>query len=439
MAHVLFMFLGAGRAPQSGAATNAPTSSYSRTSYEFPSGQRRPASLFGLALLDELAAAGDAADKVVVLGTDGSAWDNLVTETAGDVPGLGDLIARQGASAVTAGDLSGFAGPVQAAIADRSLTPTTVLEVIPYGFETAEQTALIELLARHVGQGDRMSFDVSNGFRHFPMLSVLAAIVVKRLRRAAIAGIWYGAFDHPRSRRDKVTPVVRLDGLAGIGDWLDVLAAFDADGNYGRFARLLKTDGAAPRDAEALRVAGFREHVGNLGGAVEKLAAFNGAVDPDRLSAGARLFWPALAARTAWAASADPYQHFRSLALESLAAEDLVRTARLAHEAVLTRMAIHYCPPGQILDRDARGQARIDFREAALRHSPAALQAFDELTQLRNVLVHGSYLVEQSECVRAALSDIAPCRRFLAERMATLLPEDPREPFQPSGGGSAKH
>ena len=431
MVHIMFMFLGAGRlagAAANASAANAATASYQRTTYEFPSKERHEESLFGLALLKEMASKSPV-DKLVVLGTSGSAWDNLITETGGSCPSLAQLNAAQAADAVTSDMLRPYFGLVQDNIKRKGWAQEVVLEIIPYGFEKAEQISLIEMLARHVNEGDQIVFDVTNGLRHFPLMGVQAAIVVKRLRNAEIAGIWYGAYDHPRRRLEGIAPAVRLDGFAHLTDWLETLGAFDADGNYARFSRLLKDDGASPRTAETLRVAGFREHVGDLAGAADKLLAFRAAANEESISGGARLFLPALLARTAWAEGDHAYWHYRELALASLEAEDLVRTARFAYEAALTRITMHFGGGGDIVDGNKRSKAREAFTKTGDTTFQAGVTAFKELSELRNALVHGSYVIPVSPATKTALSDVKPCRRFLEERIAYLLPEDPMHPF----------
>ena len=87
-------------------------------------------------------------------------------------------------------------------------------------------------MAEHVGPGDRVDLDVTHGFRHLPMLAILAALHLRSVRGAEIGGIWYGAYD-PDSG---AAPVHDLAGLLHIADWLQALHTYDKDGDYGAFA-----------------------------------------------------------------------------------------------------------------------------------------------------------------------------------------------------------
>jgi CRISPR-associated Csx2 family protein len=435
MAHALFMFLGAGQQPGRGTAAQAPTASYRRTIYEFPGGARIEASLFGLALLQHLHDRAKTEtrlvppDKVVVLGTSGSAWDNLIHEIAGVEADLTDLLALQAAQAVKPASLAPYIDLVGKALKARHGIGNVALEVIPYAFETSEQISFIRLIASHVAQGTFMTFDVTNGFRHLPLVSVTAAAVVQRLTGAVQAGTWYGAHDHPQSRSEGIAPVIRLDGLDQVGEWLDALAAFDADGSYGRFGRLLKRDGLPHKSAIMLRDADFREQIGDLHGAAAKLRELEATDWASTLSGPSTLFSGALSERIAWGRAGDAYGHFRRAALGALEREDVMTCARFAHEAALTRITMQLVGSSEALKQEARKAAKDLIWNSTLKDQAHVQTAFKELTAVRNVLVHMSYLVEERRAARMALAGPSECRAFLQDRIAILLPEDPKAPW----------
>jgi CRISPR-associated Csx2 family protein len=431
MAHVLFTFLGAGRQLSRASASQAPTASYQRTIYEFPGGTQIEGSLFGLALLQHLHGRAKTEtgfvppDKVVVLGTSGSAWDNLIVEMAGDRPDLTDLVALQAVPAVEPASLAPFLGLVGAALKMRHGIDDFALEVIPYAFETSEQISFIRLIASHVSRGTSMTFDVTNGFRHLPLVSVTAAAVVQRLTGAVQAGTWYGAHEHPRSRSQGITPVVRLDGLDHVGEWLDALAAFDADGSYGRFGRLLKRDGLPHKSATMLRDSDFREQIGDLQGAATKLRELEATHWSSTLTGPSTLFTDALSERIAWGHAGDAYGHFRRAAVGALEREDVMTCARFAHEAALTRITMQLKGSSEALKQEARTHAKDLIWKSTSKDHARVQTAFKELTAVRNVLVHTSYLVEERRTARMALAGPSECRAFLQDRIAILLPEDP--------------
>ena len=419
MAHILFMFLGAGK--------------LQRTNYSFPSGSvYSNRNLFGLALLEEQAKIRPV-DKLVVMGTSGSGWELLVSETAGDQDGLAGLRERKTSPKSGGGIDTEALSPFQAAVAQvlrsKGLALETIFELVGLAFDKAEQIQLIDTVAQHVNPGDSISFDVTNGFRHFPLIGVMAAIVVKRLREAKLAGIWYGGFEHPLNSLDRgderVAPAVRLDGLAELADWIEALSAFNADGNFGRFAALLQAGGISSATAESLRAAGFREQTGELRGAANELTNFRHDARNEMPAGGAKLFLPALFDRTAWAEGNDQYSHYRSLAKASAKSQDLARIARLAYEAALTRIAIHF-GQGDILEYEVRKRAAEEFETQA---NKANVKAYRELRNIRHILSHGGDLVTVIPEVRKVLADAEKCRTFLIQRMNTLLPPDPMQPL----------
>jgi len=70
--------------------------------------------------------------------------------------------------------------------------------LIPYARDEAEQAEILRRLASVVQPGERLRIDVTHGFRHLPMLALVAA------RYLACRGPLPGASSSRRSRRDLV-------------------------------------------------------------------------------------------------------------------------------------------------------------------------------------------------------------------------------------------
>lgn len=133
------------------------------------------------------------------------------------------------------------------------------LVLIPYCHTEAEQMNLLTIMAAQVEPGDRVSLDVTHGFRHLPMLAMLSAMHLRVVRNACIQGIYYGAYD-PNTG---AAPVIDLSGLLRIADWIGALNTYDKDGDYGVFAELMERDGVLIQQANYLRRAAFRERTSN--------------------------------------------------------------------------------------------------------------------------------------------------------------------------------
>ena len=205
--HTLVSFLGRGR--------DNPTSGYREATYHFADGTDDTTAFFGLALARHLKP-----DALVLLGTAGSMWDVLIE----NLPGIGEtdealrleLMEAVASGSVTA-DLLGRTQP----LIERAVGRPVRLELIPFGRDAAEQRHILECIEQAAEPGE-VSLDVTHGFRHLPMLSLISAFVLERLRRT-VTGIYYGALEMTTGG---YTPVLGLDGLLAIQRWVEALAVF---------------------------------------------------------------------------------------------------------------------------------------------------------------------------------------------------------------------
>jgi CRISPR-associated Csx2 family protein len=355
MAHLLLTFLGRVAKDQG---------SYRTTAYDFGDGQQEsPTAFFGWPLQRRLQP-----DKLVVLGTAGSMWDHLFEgDLAFEDEQEDARLALQEAvdqKQVSASHLA----PLAPLLSER-LGCEVVLDLIPYCRNEAEQVQLLDIMAGHVDVGDRVDLDVTHGFRHLPMVALLAALHLRMLRRAEIAGIWYGTYDPDT----KQAPVYNLGGLLHIADWLQALHTFDKDGDYGALAPLLGPAGALLQDAA------FFERTTNPVKAREKLTGWvnrDDRVPADDPAAG--LFSDALHERIRWYRGGSRAGWERSLAWEYLERRDYVRAAIYGLESVISA------------EVERRGESGNDYdlREAAAGRLSDKWE-FRALKNIRNALAHG--------------------------------------------------
>ncbi len=275
MTTTLLTFLG--RVPKSG---------YRKTSYDFPDGFRsEPVAFLGWPLQKRIGA-----QRLVIMGTAGSMWEHLFE---GDLEfgkkaedARERLIEAADKSAVTADLLT----PLERPLSER-LGCEARLVLIPYCRDEKEQVDLLRIMAVHVGRRDVVDIDVTHGFRHLPMIALLAAIHLRVAREAKIRGIWYGAFDPDTSE----APIHNLAGLLRIADWIQALHTYDKDGDYGVFSPLLGPAGGL------LARAAFFERTSNPVKAREALSGW--ASREDSVPAddpAAQLFRDELEQRVAW-------------------------------------------------------------------------------------------------------------------------------------------
>lgn len=385
MAHTLISFLG--RVPKG-------VTGYRTTRYSFEGTPGEPTAFIGWSLHRWLLP-----DRLVILGTAGSMWDHLF-ETDIDLGAVAEdeRLALQEATetrTVSAALLAPLA-PLLAQWLGCELR----LALIPYCRDENEQLDLLAIMAAHVEQGDRVSLDVTHGFRHLPMLALLSVMHLRVVRAAQIQGIYYGAFDPDTS----AAPVIDLSGLMRIADWLNALNTYDKDGDYGVFAELLGPAGGQ------LAKAAYFERTSNPVKAREALTTWFSRADrhPGHDPA-ACLFRNQLESRVRWFRLPDRPAWEKNLAWEYLERRDYVRAAIYGFEAVISGAAIQRGLDAG--DFDCRKTLREELRYRR--------EGFKTLGHLRNALAHGVRPFNQD--IERALSDENNLRNTLKSLFTQLL------------------
>lgn len=378
MATILISFLGKGNRVDGG---------YRTTTYDI-GGTHYTTAYFGLALAKAVGA-----DTLRVLGTPGSMWDALALELA---PEMGDWETLYNAveeDRVGSEELSLMQGEL-AGHADYRIQAG----LIPYGVTEAEQVAILREIAHDLQPGDRIILDVTHGLRHLPMLGLLSAFYLQAVADVQVTDLYYGAFER---KVDGITPVVRLNGLLRLYDWVRALEQFKKDGDYGLFSALLAHDGLP--QANLLAEAAYMERISNPAGASQKLGTFEKAVG-NTSSPLAELFLPELKKRIAWHRRPTRAEKEKQLADEYLGRGDYLRAAIFAYESLVTQETC--AAKEDANDFEARKSA--DERLKNVKETD-----FRELKNLRNALAHGlrsrngraKDLVKTEEGLRAWLMD----------------------------------
>jgi CRISPR-associated Csx2 family protein len=368
---------------------------YEPAEYDFGGGSVFAAAYMGAALLRHLRARKRQVDLVVLLGTRSSMWDALV-ESLGPGDGFDDerlsLIDRVEQQNVDQACLDSVAG-----LMSRALGVETRPRLIGFARSEREQVELLFAIlaeAGALGPDDEISIDVTHGFRHFPMLGLLAAMYFEVARGSKIGRVYYGAFE--MREPDGAVPVIRLDGLLQLGRWIRALHAYGEDGDFGRFAALLKKDGVIRDDGgETLQQLAYFESTAQVGRAQDAAVNF-------RASAGSN--WGGVSAlfeddllRRLPQPGESTYRGLRALAFQNLGRGDYLRAAIDGFEALEERIA-----SGYTLTKAER-QARHDLRN------------------LRNALAHAGDHAHGA--ARGALPDRRNVEVFLRDRLPLLLPD----------------
>lgn len=377
----------------------SPTGGYRKTCYRFESGVVREELYFGMALMEQLKV-----NRLVLVGTAGSMWNAFFLDRGDgdDIDELERLDHAAAEGAVTAEMLVGHA--------DRLSTRLGIQVqclLIGYAKSDEEQADLLLRLAGAVNDGEHVVLDVTHSFRHLPMLALVAARYLSKVREVCVEDIYYGAAE----MTDPVTkeaPVLRLKGMLTMLDWVDALATYDKDGDYGVFAPLLQADGMDRARADQLARAAFFERTSNAKRAFEELSSVASSVEAHPGPLG-RLFRSELIRRIGWIRKKGRAAQERALATAYLERQDPLRAAIFLQES---HKSAHLAAHGKDVDwRTSRDSAHESLRGQA---------EYADLSNLRNAMAHG----DQAATERAV--DALGARDKLGAALRRIMNWSPR-------------
>jgi CRISPR-associated Csx2 family protein len=389
MAHILISFLG---------KSFKKDGQYRQANYDFGNGSHKTGRFFSFALKQHIQP-----DRLVMLGTSGSMWDVLCADDHEQWAELSEAVETD---SVTQAQLDAFAIP-----ASLTLQVDCQLKRIPYGDNLTEQVEILQIMAEAIQTGDTVSLDLTHGLRHLPMLGLLSAMYLQTARAVTINGIYYGALDRTK---DDLTPVMQLNGLLNIAEWLHALDGFNKTGNLAPFSKLLQQDGMVQETAQCLEEAAFFENTLNIPNARAPLKKFTAATKDGLTGIGA-LFEDSLKERIAWHKEDNLYLRQRSNACFYLQQGDYLRAAALGYEAFIT------CRVQQDKTVPKLDPQNYEHRQQ-IKDSLKKNNDYKLLNNLRNALAHGtrSDLAE----VQRALSSKGNLHAELNRIFNSLLPKE---------------
>ena len=343
-----------------------PQTGYRKAHYSFEPGFSRTVSFFGLALLDYAKP-----ERLILAGTAGSMWDVFFEHQQTDDETALALMDAVEKEAVTAPMLAIH----EQRLSEKLGIPVQCL-LISYARDEAEQSTILTDLADHLAPGENIILDVTHGFRHLPMLALVAARYLARVRGVQVQEVYYGAHEMT-DKATAQTPVLRLSAMLHMLDWVDALAVYEHSGNYGIFAPLLQQDGMPAQHANLLAQAAYFERSGNP---VQAQKSLSGAHNHVREHPGplGQLFKTTLTEHIGWFRHGSRADWELALADRYLARQDYLRTVTYLFEAYISRATEKFGGDmSQFEDRD------LAFKEAE-KNDDARL-----LKHLRNAMTHG--------------------------------------------------
>ncbi|WP_374488956.1 TIGR02221 family CRISPR-associated protein [Zoogloea sp.] len=343
-----------------------------------------------------------------VLGTTGSMWDVLADalQATGNPEHWVELSDAVKENRVDATLLQRFENELNAPGGRRY-----ELRLIPYGYGASDQVDVLQVMAEGLGAQDELHLDITHGLRHLPMLGMLSSFYLQSVGQTRVQEIYYGAFTPGAPE----TPIVRLNGLLEIQNWIRCLDQFEKDGDYGIFAPLLDSEGL---DSKLLAEAAFLERIGNLSLAQKKLGSFwNQQPAPQPASPAGRMFLPQLRKRLDWRLQTRRSEWELKLATQAFAKRDYLRCCIMAYEARLSAQVER--TKGDINSYSERDAANtvLEQHTKAQKYSIPDAANFITLKNLRNQLAHG---------VRASVGSSNPYAQQAAQYIANLAGDESR-------------
>ncbi|WP_185711704.1 TIGR02221 family CRISPR-associated protein [Conchiformibius steedae] len=312
-------------------------------------------------------------EKLLLVGTSGSMWDVfLERQNAADDEHIMQLMEAVENNAVTEALLQPCL-PHMAA----KLGCEVACIIIEYARNEAEQIDLLQRIAQQLNENERISIDVTHSFRHLPMLSLVASRFLKQVKNIRTDHIYYAAM-HMAGKN----PVIELNGMLKMLDWVDALSVYNHNGSYREFVELFQRE-QADDAAKHLENASFFENTNQIHQARSALGSFRALPQPESPLIG--LFQSELNQRTEWVRHSDYASRQLENAKLHLEKGDYLRCGILAHEAWLSKMTYAY--KGDASDYAQRDEAAKFFVEQMKQGQKAD---FDCLNHLRNALAHGS-------------------------------------------------
>jgi CRISPR-associated Csx2 family protein len=201
----LITFLGTG-----GAAVKSSAKSYQVTRYQFPDGVvSRPVSFVGLAFLEKYLP-----NEIILFGTQQSIWQTLFL----DIHRQGGIPDEQFEdfwlsveSHIANGNFETILGEYTESISKILKTKVTI-QLVDF-LETSEKMWNFFLtLQEYIDDGDEIIIDITHSFRHIPLIFMNAMMYLSAFRKnVSIAGIYYGAFEMKKDRKQSEEPAPVLD------------------------------------------------------------------------------------------------------------------------------------------------------------------------------------------------------------------------------------
>lgn len=171
------------------------TRGYRSANYQFGDGETfNDTKYIGLTLLKKINPT-----KTIFLGTSGSMWD-VFLENAGENETMlaqwFELSEAVKNHQVNQEQLDPFSNYLS-----QKLGTSVHCILIPFAKNEQEQIEILSVLSYHLDDNEKVILDVTHGFRHLPMLSLVAARFLKKIKNIDVEQVYYGAFEMTNDKK----------------------------------------------------------------------------------------------------------------------------------------------------------------------------------------------------------------------------------------------
>lgn len=373
--------------------------SYQTTDYKFADGTvYENERYFGMVLAKEVKP-----NRLILLGTSASMWDVFFEAGLEDHTdawsALSDAVQND---SVTIEQLQPF---------EQFLTNVLGLQVacqlIDYAKESAGQIDILKKLDELLVKDEHVVMDVTHGFRHLPLIALVAARYLQVTKNVHIEHIYYGLY----SNELKFSEVLELRGLLDMLNWVSALETFDKDGDYAVFAPLLVTVGLDQQSADELERASYLERILNASAASAKLKQVMPKLDALHKTDSTlfSLFYTPLAKRLSWYKKTSLGLQEQDLAEKYFKRKDYVRAVIYAMEGLISRETA--------LNKD--DVQNFKARKEAYDYLVESREEFKIFKEFRNAMVHGT--ASGKDKIRKTMKDPERLHASLKDRIKLLF------------------
>lgn len=96
---------------------------------------------------------------------------------------------------------------------------------IPNGLNEDEIWEIFARVVEHIGKDTELYFDITNGFRFLPMLTLAIIDYVTSVNNVVLKELYYGNFE-ARDKEKNIAPIQKLNSIIELGQWTEAVEMF---------------------------------------------------------------------------------------------------------------------------------------------------------------------------------------------------------------------